>query len=924
MLCLIRIILRDQRVICLTALATRSRHPVTQCMAYAWSIPVAIKPHMQQRWHTLSIEAVCEALRVDAQQGLAAAEAARRLRTQGANRLLQARPPQLLGMLARQFSDFMILVLIAAALVSALFGELVDSIAILVIILLNALIGVVQEYRAERALQALAQLAVPTVRVRRDAHTLSIPSYALVPGDILLLEAGDLVAADVRLAEVAALQLNEAALTGESVPVSKQADDLPDSGQAVAERSNMAFRGTQVTYGRAEGVVVATGMATEIGRIAELLEQGRRPATPLQLRLARFGRRLALLVLAVCAIVFATGLMRGVDPLLMFLTAVSLAVAAIPEALPAVIAIALALGARRLVRQQALIRRLPAVETLGSVTVICSDKTGTLTQNRMHAELLQLGEQRLSLDEAAKDETAQLLLHGMALNNDCSFGSDGEIAGEPTEAALLQAVQDAGLDALRIREQASRIAELPFDSQRKLMSTLHQLPDRARLITKGAPEQLLARCTANAFDRDAQDFDPEEILEQAVQLAGEGYRVLAFALREWPQPPQVTDSEQLENELHFIGLVALIDPPRPEVQQAVETCRGAGIRPVMITGDHPATARAIARQLGIAGEHDRLITGQELAELSDAELGRRVADTPVYARVAPEQKIRIVKALQQRGEFVAMTGDGVNDAPALRHANIGVAMGRVGTDVAREASDMVLLDDNFASIVGAIGEARRIYDNIRKFIRYTMTSNSGEIWTLFLAPLLGLPLPLLPIHILWINLVTDGLPGLALTREPREAGLMQRPPRPPGESVFAHGMGWHMLWIGLLIGALSIGTQAWAVQAGNPHWQTMVFNVLTFAQLFNVLAIRSEHQSLFTLGLLSNRTLLGAVLATFLLQLAVTYVPLLQQLCHTDSLSVAEMLICLLVASLVLPAVELEKWLVRRGLLYVESDAMRK
>jgi Ca2+-transporting ATPase len=616
-------------------------------------------------------------------------------------------------------------------------------------------------------------------------------------------------------------------------------------------------------------------------------------------------------------VIFIAGLMRGEPLALMFLTAVSLAVAAIPEALPAVVTISLAFGARKMSRHQALIRHLPSVETLGSVTVICSDKTGTLTQNRMHLE-------KLYVDGALQEEPATLqgdslaiqrLWQSLALSNDVEAGESGAI-GEPTELALYQAAFAAGWEKKTLSEQLPRLGELPFDAERKRMTTLHQEGNTIIAFTKGAPEQLLPRCTSQLTGAERGVFDQAGTMDRAQALAEEGYRVLAIACREWPSLPQELDSDVIETDLAFLGLVVLIDPPREEAHAAVAECASAGIIPVMITGDHPATALAIAKRLGIAEEGDEVITGKELEQLTATLLARRLDSVRVFARVSPRQKIIIVQALQQKGEFVAMTGDGVNDAPALKHADIGVAMGQKGTDVAREAADMVLLDDNFAAIVTSVREGRRIFDNIRKFIKDTMSSNSGEIWTLFLAPFMGLPVPLLPIHILWINLVTDGLPGLAFTQEPAERGLMQRPPRPPNESIFAHGMWQHIIWVGLFVGGISIASQAWAIARGVEYWQTITFTVLTVSQLFHSLSVRSERESLFTLGLMSNRYMLGAVLLTVALQLMVIYVPMFNPIFKTQPLPLFDLGICFALSSLVLVAVELEKYLIRRGWLY--------
>jgi len=707
--------------------------------------------------------------------------------------------------------------------------------------------------------------------------------------------------------------VEEAALTGESQPVEKMDVLIRELESPLGDRTNMAYKGTIATYGRGLGVVIATGMDTELGRIAAMLDSEKEGRTPLQKRLASFGQRLALLVLAICAILFLVGLLRGEPPLLMLLTAISLAVAAIPEALPAVATVSLALGARRMVRQNALIRRLPAVETLGSVTYICSDKTGTLTQNRMRAESFFIdGQSRERLDVSAAPD----LIRALLLNNDARRDQTGELVGDPTETALLEAALAAAGVAASALMKTPRLDELPFDSERKLMTTLHADQDAFVAYVKGAPEALLPRCDRQWSGGEARTLEMEPILAAAERMAADGLRVLAVAFRRFDQRPADFSSESVEQNLCFLGLAGLMDPPRPEALEAVRLCRSAGITPVMITGDHPATARAIALRLGIAEADSPILTGAELAAMSLEEFERQVESVRLYARVAPEQKIKIVRALQDRGEFVAMTGDGVNDAPALRSANIGIAMGRIGTDVAREAAHMVLLDDNFATIVTAVREGRRIFDNIRKFIKYTMTSNSAEIWTLFLAPFLGLPIPLLPIHILWVNLVTDGLPGLALAVEPQERGIMERPPRPPDESIFAGGMWQHILWIGLLMGGVSLFAQGWAYHTGSAHWQSMVFTVLTLSQMGHVLAIRSERDSFFVQGPFSNLPLLGATLLTFALQMAVLYVPLLQPIFKTEALSKEELAFCLLLSSVVFVAVEIEKWLRRRGLIY--------
>jgi len=677
----------------------------------------------------------------------------------------------------------------------------------------------------------------------------------------------------------------------------------------------MAYNGTLVTYGRGAGLVVATGMRTELGKIATLLREEEEVKTPLQKRLAQFGQWLALAALAICAIVFLVGVLRGESVILMFLTAVSLAVAAIPEALPAVVTVALARGARKMVKKQALIRRLPAVETLGSVTYICSDKTGTLTQNKMQVEQVAVaGQVAARVPRVGEQgEAGRLFGQALALSNDAVRQDNDRVLGDPTEVALYVAARQAGYDKERLQIASPRLAELPFDSDRKCMTTFHREGPGIVAFTKGAPERVVGLCETIHDGTGRVSLNKDIVLDQAERMAAEGLRVLAVAFRQWPAVPSELSAEQVERDLVFLGLVGLLDPPRPEVHEAVKLCQAAGITPVMITGDHPATARAIAKRLGIMTNDDVVMTVEELARLPLENFEERVERIRVYARAAPEQKIKIVKALQDKGEFVAMTGDGVNDAPALKRADIGIAMGVTGTDVAREASHMILLDDNFASIVSAVREGRRIFDNIRRFIKYTMTSNAGEIWTIFLAPFLGLPIPLLPIHILWINLVTDGLPGLALAAEPEERGLMQRPPRPPNESIFAHGMWQDIIWVGLLMGGVSLLTQAWAYRTGHAHWQTMVLTVLTLSQMGNVLAIRSERESFFTLGPLTNRPLLAAVLLAFALQMGTIYIPALNPIFKTEPLDLDELLFCLILSSVVFLGVELQKWMIRHG-----------
>jgi Ca2+-transporting ATPase len=854
-------------------------------------------------WHLLNQQELLEMLGAKP-GGLQQVDADEKLQTHGLNELIREKKKPLWFKFLMQFKDFMIVVLMIAAVISGIMGDVTDTVIILIIVVLNAIIGFVQEYRAEKAVEALRSMAAPNATVMRDGNIKIIPAKELVPGDKVLLEAGQIVPADIRMLEVHSLKMQEAALTGESHDVEKQTGELHGEDMPLGDRKNLAFKGTYITNGRGEGVVVETGMNTEMGKIARMLA-GEDNTTPLQKRMAAFGKKLSIVVLGICIIIFATGYLRGEEPLRLLLTTISLAVAAIPEALPAVITISLAFGAKRMVKRQALIRKLPAVETLGSVTYICTDKTGTLTQNKMQVE------KSIILNNNDADEINNLLLLNMSLSNDVQVNENGKAVGDSTELALYEYAAAKQYNKNDLQNQYPRLAEIPFDSVRKCMSTLHRYENRYLLLVKGALESLLERSALQ------DEVFAKDLHQKTETLAAEGYRVLAHAYRWIDNFSPSTPLDDLEKDLTIIGLNGIMDPPRLEAAQAIADCYTAGIQPVMITGDHPETARSIASKIGILTKEDAnnkhaVITGKELSKLNWEDFLGRVKKIRVYARVSPEQKLQIVKALQEQGQFVAMTGDGVNDAPALKNADIGVAMGITGTDVSKEAAHMILLDDNFATIAKAVREGRRIFDNIRKFIKYTLTSNAGEIWVIFLAPLVGLPIPLLPVHILWINLVTDGLPGLALSSEKAEKDIMQRPPRHPKESIFSKGLGVHVMWVGLLMGAISLGTQAWSIHDGNSHWQTMVFNVLCLSQMGHVLAIRSESQSFFRMGMFSNKPLIGAVLLTLFLQIAVTYVPFLHHIFKTESLTLNEFLLVGVASSLVFFAVEIEKAIARK------------
>lgn len=851
-------------------------------------------------WHRLSIPEVFELLGTS-NKGLSTNAAEEKLLQVGPNELQEGKKKSIAGILLAQFKDVMIIILLAAAIISGIIGDLTDTVVILIIVLLNAVIGFFQEYRAEKAMQALKQMAVTQARLLRDGNINWLPATVLVPGDIILLEAGNAVPADVRIIESVNLKIEEAALTGESHAIDKiihalEADDLP-----LGDKKNMAFKGTFVTYGRGTAVVIATGMQTELGRIAKMLQEDE-TLTPLQQRMASFGKKLSVLVLFLCILFFVAGWLRGEDITKMILTSISLAVAAIPEALPAVITISLALAAKRMIRFNSLIRKLPAVETLGSVSYICTDKTGTLTKNKMHVEDVFVNGklyERNALAAIKQEEDVMLLLHAFALNNDAVEDGDKVIKGDSTEVALMEVSTAYNI----LPDTWPRLAEIAFDAERKLMTTFHSHDNKIISFTKGAPDILLQQC---------ENIDLPLMEKQVDDMAAEGHRILGFAYRYWDALPENPDIEIHEKGLQFLGLAGIIDPPREEVFDAVAQCKTAGIVPVMITGDHPLTAKTIAQRIGIlSNDNDIVITGQQLAAMDNDVFLAKVEKIKVYARVSPEQKLQIVKTLQQKGHYVAMTGDGVNDAPSLKRANIGIAMGITGTDVSKEAAHMILLDDNFSTIVKAVREGRRIYDNILKFIKYLMTTNSGELWTLLLGPMIGLPVALLPIHILWINLVSDGLPAISLSFEKAEKDIMNRPPRPPQQTVFANGRGLHMIWVGMLMAGIALSAQAWAINHGL-HWQTIVFNVLCLSQMGHVLAIRSEKQSLFTAGIFSNKPLIGAVVIAVLLQFVITYTPFLQPIFQTEALTLNEFLLVGAASSLVFFAVEIEKIISRR------------
>ena len=890
-----------------------------------------MKEHKE--WYSLSTEEVEKLLNVDEKKGLNADEVEKRTEEYGRNEIISKNKKPIWKMILEQFTDFMIVVLVIAAIVSGVVNhEFTDSIIILIIVILNAIIGVLQEVKAQKSLDSLKELSAPHCKAIRNGEIVNIDSKELVPGDVVVLETGDNIPADLRIIEAINLKIQEAALTGESVPVEKHADVLKDEKVGLGDRVNCAFSSSLVTYGRGKGIVVSTGMDTEVGKIAKMLDDVDDSETPLKRRLEALGKTLGIAALVICALIFAVGFfVYKRDWIEMFMTAVSLAVAAIPEGLPAISTIVLSIGVQRMVKRNAIIRTLPSVETLGSATVICSDKTGTLTQNRMTVEKIFCDNKVFGTEYKEKDgnEQYKLLLNCMILCNDTKLKKDGEkyiTTGDPTETALV----DLGLKSNVVKDdldnEYKRVEEIPFDSERKLMTTVHDRKGKLVVFTKGGVDELLAKCSKIRLNGEDVKLTKEHIdmiLATNEQFALCALRVLAMAYKDIDQIPEKANMNSLESDLTYIGMVGMIDPARPEVKDAVAKCRTAGIRPVMITGDHKITAVAIAKEIGILREGDEAITGAELQEMSQEELEKNVQKYSVYARVSPEHKVRIVNAWKSHDEVVAMTGDGVNDAPALKAADIGAAMGIVGTDVAKEAADVVLTDDNFATIVSAVEEGRRRYDNILKAVAYLLSANIGEIITLFVATMFGwLIEPLLPIHMLWINLVTDSLPALALSVDPAEKNIMNRRPK-KNKNVFTKGMIWRIIYQGIMIGGLTLF--AFAIGCGfdfnsivdaegnvtsiGVTAQTMAFAVLALSELVHVFNLRSNKDSIFKVGLLTNKILLGAIAISASLMLIVLNVPALHGIFEIKMLTLREIGIVTLLSFAPLIIVEIFKLL---------------
>lgn len=875
-------------------------------------------------WFTMEVNEVERRLKTSLKTGLAEREAQRRRRRYGDNKLVDRERRSLLASFVLQFKDFMVLVLLGATAISYLLGETLDAMAIVIIVILNAVLGFTQEYRAERSLEALKTLSPPSATIIRGGKFAQLPAVEVVPGDLVFLETGNRIPADIRLVETLNLEVNEAALTGESVPVEKRSSWIGDADCTLGDQYNMAFMGTAVTKGHGRGLVVATGMQTEIGQIAGMIQSKEEELTPLQKRLKQLGRWLIVLCLLIVAVVFGTGVVRGYSIYQMFMIGVTLAVAAIPEGLPAVVTIALAVGVQRMSRRRAIIRRLPAVETLGCTTVICSDKTGTLTQNQMtvkqlwfaHGTLMVTGQGYRPEGEInfqgrpvspGHDTVLQRSLEVCLLCNNSHIqpvnkksSCAWEVIGDPTEGALLSLAMKVGLDKAQLGSRYPVLAEIPFDSYRKLMTVIVGGDQNRRALTKGALEMVLPRCSHILTNQGPCPLTPAErgrILRSNDSLTDQAMRVLALAYRD-VEPG--TSPLQIEEKMVFVGLVGMLDPPRPEVKAALQVANRAGIRTIMITGDHYRTAAAIGKELGLLAGEGEILTGADLDRMTDRELGQLVERITVYARVTPQHKLRIVRALRAKEHVVGMTGDGVNDAPAVKEADIGIAMGKTGTDVTKEASSMILVDDNYATIVAAVEEGRGIYENIRKFIRYLLSCNVGEVLTMFGATLLGMPLPLIPMQILWMNLVTDGLPAIALGVDPGDQDIMLRPPRPTAEGIFAQRLHLKIMLRGVLF-ALCVLT----VFCLSLNWKegdldkarTIAFSTLVMAQLFYVFQCRSERYSIFELGLLSNPQLALAVLFSTAMQAAAVHVGKLQPIFRTVPLDLDDWLLVFVFSS---------------------------
>jgi Ca2+-transporting ATPase len=888
------------------------------------------------KWYTQEISTIEQALKTNKAKGINHKKAAQRLTKHGPNQLVDHTSISAFTLLLNQFKDFMVLVLLAATLISGLLGEYTDAITIIAIVVLNAILGFTQEFRAEKSLMALKELTAPTAHVIREGVLQEIPAVELVPGDVIYFEAGDRIPADIRLFDAKGIYIEESALTGESLPVQKETNVIANEEELpLGDQCNLAFMGTLVTKGAGQGIVIATGMKTQMGQIAELIQTTEAVQTPLQYRLEQLGKILITVALILTAIVVLTGIYHGHDAYKMFLAGVSLAVAAIPEGLPAIVTIALALGVQRMIRRKAIVRKLPSVETLGCASVICSDKTGTLTQNKMtvtHLWLLQemmevtgigyqpqgefvLNQQLLSFKQ--RPYVKQLLTYGALCNNAVleemvseqatlfnQKQSTWDIIGDPTEGALVVAGAKAGLWKEALEGTYQRLEEFPFDSERKMMSVVvRDETDKRMVITKGAPDMLLERCTHVLIKGRMERLTAQlkqHIISANDEMASMALRNLAIAYREIKLTERITNEQEAEQRLVFVGLFGMIDPPREEVKEAISQCRQAGIKTVMITGDHQKTAEAIASQLGILDKHGMSLNGAQLQSLDEQSFDEMVDKISVYARVSPEHKLRIVKALQAKGHVVAMTGDGVNDAPAIKAADIGIAMGITGTDVAKEASSLILSDDNFSTIKAAIEEGRNIYENIRKFIRYMLSSNVGEILVMFFAMLMGMPLPLVPIQILWVNLVTDGLPAMALGVDKSENNVMGEPPRKRKENIFARGLAWKIISRGFLIGITTLAAFWITLQSDLDNLvkaQTIAFTTLVMAQLIHVFDCRSQI-SIFSRNPFENKWLLVAVTVSTLMLIGVIYIEALQPVFRTVALSFGDWLFVLFFAAI--------------------------